>query len=50
MTELWIPTEHPEQARVIGRGRARFRIRLRGAFSGALPTRSPTTGCCATST
>jgi len=44
MTELWIPTEHPEQARVIGRGRARFRIRMRGAFSGVLPDSFPDDG------
>ena len=44
MTELWIPTEHPEQVRVIGRGRSRFRIRMRGAFAGALPDSLPDTG------
>ena len=44
MTELWIPTEHPEHARVIGRGRSRFRIRMSGAFAGALPDSLPDDG------
>ena len=43
-TQLWIPTDHPEQARVIGRGRARFRIRMRGAFAGTLPDSLPDDG------
>jgi N-acetylmuramoyl-L-alanine amidase len=43
-TELLIPTEHPELARVVGRGRARFRLRLRGAFTGTLPDSLPDGG------
>ena len=43
-TEILIPTEHPELARVVGRGRARFRLRLRGAFTGALPDSLPDDG------
>ena len=43
-TELWIPTEHPELARVVGRGRARFRLALRGAFAGTLPDSLPDDG------
>ena len=44
VTELTIPTEHPERARVAGRSRARFRLRLRGALSGALPDSLPDDG------
>jgi N-acetylmuramoyl-L-alanine amidase len=44
VTELWIPTEHPELARVVGRGRSRFRLRLRGAFAGTLPDSLPDDG------
>jgi N-acetylmuramoyl-L-alanine amidase len=43
-TELLIPTEHPELARVVGRGRSRFQLRLRGAFVGALPDSLPDDG------
>jgi len=43
-TELTIPTEHPERARVVGRGRSRFRLRLRGALTGALPDSLPDDG------
>jgi N-acetylmuramoyl-L-alanine amidase len=44
VTELWIPTEHPELARVVGRGRSRFRLRLPGAFAGMLPDSLPDDG------
>ena len=43
-TEIVIPTEHPELARVVGRGRSRFRVRLRGAFVGSLPDSLPDAG------
>jgi N-acetylmuramoyl-L-alanine amidase len=44
VTELTIPTEHPEAARVVSRGRSRFRLRLRGAFTGTLPDSLPDIG------
>jgi N-acetylmuramoyl-L-alanine amidase len=44
VTTLWIPTEHPELVRVVGRGRARFRLRLHGAFAGVMPDSLPDDG------
>ena len=44
VTQVQIPTEHPELVRVIARGRARFRLRLHGAFAGALPDSLPEAG------
>ena len=41
LTLLVIPTEHAEAAAVVGRSRARFRLRVAGALAGALPDSLP---------
>ena len=41
---LVFPTERPEEAVVVGRGRAHFRIRFGGLFVGALPDSQPPGG------
>jgi len=41
VTILVIPAEHPEAVAVVGRSRARFRVRVPGALIGALPDSLP---------
>jgi len=44
VTEIVIPSEHAEAAAVVGRSRARFRLRLAGGLTGALPDSLPYDG------
>ena len=44
LTTLVIPAERAEAAAVVGRSRARFRVRVAGALSGALPDSLPDQG------
>src|SRR5262249_39110413 len=44
VTELRIPTGHPEAAAVVVRGRPRFRLRVAGALLGSLPDSLPDDG------
>lgn len=44
VTELTVPSEQPAAAMVVGRSRARFRLRLAGGLAGALPDSLPDDG------
>jgi N-acetylmuramoyl-L-alanine amidase len=44
VTRVIVPADHPEHAQVIGRSRVRFRVRVPGAFVGAVPDTLPADG------